>query len=45
MQAHRSMLDAALARDAATAVSVRKNHVLNGLEHTLTAMADSEKMF
>lgn len=41
---HRKMLDAALARDSATAVSVLQNHIRQGLEHTLMAMSDNEDL-
>jgi DNA-binding GntR family transcriptional regulator len=39
---HRKILDAALARQAATAISVLKTHILEGLNHTLSAMNDDE---
>ena len=38
VQEHRSMFDAALARDGDKAASVLERHIINGLEHTLAAM-------
>lgn len=39
---HRTILDAALARDAKTAISVLKTHVQEGLAHTLSAMNEED---
>jgi DNA-binding GntR family transcriptional regulator len=39
---HRNILNAALARDAATAISVLKTHILEGLNHTLAEMSSNE---
>ena len=41
---HRRMLDAALARDVETSVTILKNHIRKGLEHTLSAMGDGAKL-
>jgi DNA-binding GntR family transcriptional regulator len=41
---HRQMLDAALARDVCSAVSVLERHIRKGLEHTLEAMGDTENL-
>ncbi|WP_424968851.1 MULTISPECIES: GntR family transcriptional regulator [unclassified Dinoroseobacter] len=41
MAEHQAMLDAALARDAGRAKSVLTAHIMNGLDHTLRAMADA----
>ncbi|AXI47542.1 GntR family transcriptional regulator [Sulfitobacter sp. SK012] len=38
---HRMMLEAALARDVTTAVSILEEHVRKGLEHTLAAMENT----
>ena len=42
---HRKMLNAALERDVKTAVSVLERHIRKGLEHTLTAMGETDVLF
>ena len=42
---HRKMLNAALERDVSTAVSVLEHHIRKGLEHTLTAMGETDVLF